>query len=193
MGALECRGGSRYEVPAVKTIRRATLAGLALFAALFVPACGREIGDECRSSADCDPNGTRSCDLSQPGGYCTVVGCGPRSCPEDSACIRYFPEQFLASMPECRPACEDVLGCPAGEATCEACPQGRENVCLADELCLDSKRCAKRTFEQRQCAKVCEGNDDCRGGYECRMAGTGGSMLLSTNPAAQVRFCSPIP
>ena len=51
----------------------------------------------------------------------------------------------------------------------------------------------KRTFEQRQCAKVCEGNDDCRGDYECRMAGTGGSMLLSTNPAAQVRFCSPIP
>jgi hypothetical protein len=166
----------------VQSIRRASLAGLALFAALFASACGHDIGDDCRSSADCDPNGGRSCDLSQPGGYCTIVGCSAKSCPEDSACIRYFPEQYLGDV-SCDPACED-LDCDGGQ---------RQNLCLADELCLDSGKCAKRTFEQRQCAKVCEGNDDCRGGYECRMAGTGGSMLLSTNLAAQVRFCSPIP
>jgi hypothetical protein len=167
----------------VQSIRHVTLAGLALFAALFVTACGHDIGDDCKSSADCDPNGTRACDLSQPGGYCTIVGCGAKTCPEDSACIRYFPQQYLANVTaQCVPTCEDL-----------DCPEGREDRCLADELCLDSGWCAKRTFEQRQCAKTCGGNDDCRGGYECRKTGTGGSMLLSMNPAAQTGFCSPVP
>jgi hypothetical protein len=145
-------------------------------------ACGHDVGDECQSSADCDPNGTRACDLSQPGGYCTIVGCNETSCPSDSACIRYFPEMFLDMSMPCDPACEDF-----------DCPDGRQDVCAADELCLDSGLCAKRTSEQRQCAKTCGGNDDCRGGYQCRKSGTGGSMLLSNTPAAMTGFCSPLP
>lgn len=140
--------------------------------------CGRNIGDECRTSADCDPNGTRACDLSQPGGYCTVVGCDESSCPEDSACLRYFPEKYLSEMPVCDPKCEDV--CPGVDA-CKA----------SDELCLDSGKCARRSFEQRSCAKTCSGNDDCRGGYECRQSGTRGSMLLSSTPMATTGFCAP--
>ena len=144
--------------------------------------CGHDIGDNCLSSADCDPNGTRACDLSQPGGYCTIVGCDEKTCPSDSACIRYFPEKFLDMSMPCNPACEDF-----------DCPEGRQDVCTADEICLDSGLCAKRASELRQCAKTCSDNGDCRGGYICRKTGTGGSMLLSTNPTAMTSFCSPAP
>jgi hypothetical protein len=43
----------------------------------------------------------------------------------------------------------------------------------------------------RNCAKTCSSNDDCRGGYECRGAGTPGSMLLSATPGATAAFCAP--
>ena len=36
----------------------------------------------CKSSVDCDPNGTRSCDLSQPDGYCTIAGLRRDAVPE---------------------------------------------------------------------------------------------------------------
>ena len=78
------------------TIVSSTLAlAVAAFALLSASGCTREIGDECQTSVDCDPSGRRACDLSQPGGYCTIVGCSETSCPESSACIRYFPEAYL--------------------------------------------------------------------------------------------------
>lgn len=164
---------------------RIVMASLALALVGAVGGCGHDIGDDCRTSADCDPNNTRSCDLSQPGGYCTVVGCDESSCPEDSRCIRYFPEQYLSTMPECDPACEDVCTDEITNLLVDAC--------AADELCLNSKKCARRSFETRACAKACGGNDDCRGGYECRKAGTLGSMLLSTDPNGTTGFCAPKP
>jgi hypothetical protein len=160
------------------------LVGLAL-CALTLGACGHDIGDDCRSSADCDPNGTRACDLSQPGGYCTIVGCDEKSCPSDSWCIRYFPEQYLTAT--CTPAPLDATG-PFDEG------------CNADELCLASERsatggfCAKRSTETRQCAKNCSDGSDCRSGYLCRKSGEDGAVLLSTNPATPViTFCAPPP
>jgi hypothetical protein len=71
--------------------------------------------------------------------------------------------------------------------------KARTNDCLSDEVCLDVGLCAKRSYEQRACAKTCGGNDDCRGGYECRLAGTAGSMLLSADPNAMAHFCAPKP
>src|SRR4051812_5642397 len=64
--------------------------------ALSAGACSREIGDDCSTAADCDPKGSRVCDLSQPGGYCTVVNCDENSCPSESACIRFFPIPYLS-------------------------------------------------------------------------------------------------
>jgi hypothetical protein len=170
-------------------VKRTPIAILLCALALASAAgCGREIGDECRTSADCDPSGTRACDLSQPGGYCTIVGCDGDSCPEDSACLRYFPAQYLAEPepgePRCDPACEDI--CDGPDA----------NVCTADELCLNSHQCVRRSYEQRSCAKTCSSSEDCRGGYECRRSGTtGSSMLLSENPTASptTGFCAPKP
>jgi len=131
--------------------------------------CRREIGDECTTAADCNPNGSRSCDATQPGGYCTIQGCDETSCPEEAVCIRYFPSQYLT----------------------EPCnPSAVETGCSADELCVDGK-CARRSTELRYCVKSCSSGDDCRSGYECRLAGTRGSIALTANPASVVHFCAP--
>jgi hypothetical protein len=132
--------------------------------------CAKQIGDECTTAADCNPNGTRACDQSQPGGYCTIQGCDETSCPSEAVCIRFFPAQFLTQP--CNPA---------------AMP----SECAADELCLDGGLCAPLSTELRYCVKGCTKDDDCRGGYECRLAGTRGSMALTSDPNRVIRFCAP--
>jgi hypothetical protein len=151
----------------------------AALAALAAGGCGHDIGDECKSSVDCDPNGTRSCDLSQPGGYCTVQGCDETSCPSGSACVRIFPmASFLPKM--CHHLLEDL--------------DGKTNDCLADEVCLDNDHCARQSFEQRYCAKTCDPSGNmCRGGYMCRFTGDLGSMPLSSDPTQTTYFCAPAP
>lgn len=152
------------------------LAHFAAAAALLagLPACGKDIGDDCSSSVDCAQDGTRLCDLAQPGGYCTIDGCDQSSCPGGSLCIRFFPVAFLTKP--CDPAGEDV-------------PGGRDD-CSGDELCLDEGLCAPAASERRYCAKGCGGNDDCRSGYECQVAGTKGSMAL-TRSGGDKKFCGP--
>ena len=90
--------------------RAVTTMVLALTAAAGLSSCGKKIGDDCQTAADCDPNGSRICDLSQPGGYCTILGCDETTCPSEAACIRYFPVQFLTKP--CNPYCEDRQGLP---------------------------------------------------------------------------------
>jgi hypothetical protein len=185
---------------------------LAAGALLMAAACARNIGDDCQTSVDCDPNGTRLCDLSQPGGYCTIAGCDQTSCPKSSTCVRVFPEQYLtpsasATNPpnHCISACEDLACLPAGSCdqaagNCcpDACPQGPTNDCNAEELCLRvdatgmNDVCVRRALEQRYCAKSCSSNSDCRDGYECRATGTGGTLVLATNPDASTAFCAPL-
>jgi hypothetical protein len=151
-----------------------TVVNLALLIAVAATAgagCRREIGDECRTAVDCNPNGSRACDSSQPGGYCTIQGCDERSCPEEAACMRYFPAQFLTRP--CNPAT------PV------------DTDCAADEICLDEGLCAPLSTELRYCVKTCNGADDCREGYECRLAGTRGSLALTTNINTVVYFCAP--
>jgi len=165
---------------------------LAAASAISLGACKREIGDDCSTGADCEPNGSRICDLSQPGGYCTIVNCDETSCPSESACIRFFPTQFLTKA--CNPACEDLpcLTDPNAEGHCpEDCPRGPTDDCTVDELCLDAGICAPRTTERRFCQKTCGDNGDCRGGYECRLAGTKGSMALTADLSKIIRFCAP--
>jgi hypothetical protein len=62
------------------------LSVLALVALLG--ACAPEIGDDCSTNQDCGSG--RICDLSQPGGYCTVRPCeDTTSCPDGSVCIHF--------------------------------------------------------------------------------------------------------
>lgn len=148
-----------------------------MFAALVAAAgCGKEIGDACIIGADCDPNGTRMCDQSQREGYCTISGCDYNTCPDESACIRFFTGGF-----ENRP--------------CESRDQ-----CSLDELCSLKGQCVPRSSESRNCMRTCDSNDDCRDGYECRdlelMRAHGGEPVLS--PGQQIdgtspKFCATAP
>jgi len=191
-------------------------------AALMIPVllvlggsgCGKQIGDECQTASDCDPSGSRICDLAQPGGYCTILGCDQTTCPGEATCIRYFPTPFLTKA--CDPYCEDrhtldtpdggsaavdagvgaLPLCPAkfptdAAASSDVCPGGPTNDCTADEVCLESGVCAPRSAEVRYCAKVCSSNGDCRSGYVCRPTGTSGGFALSATPCTQTAFCSP--
>jgi hypothetical protein len=136
--------------------------------ALALGACKRQIGDACKSSIDCSQEAERLCDIAQPGGYCTIEGCDERTCPEDSACVRFFPRIGLSKL------------CSAG--------------CAPDELCLQEGpdgHCVPRASERRFCVASCSDNSDCRGGYECRQAGTAGTLPLAPNPTAIVHFCAP--
>jgi hypothetical protein len=148
------------------------LAGLCVLCVLsvfFLGACGRKIGDDCKTGLDCsqEADRERTCDVSQPGGYCTVEGCDERSCPDDAVCIRFFPRLFLGA----------------------ACTRAED--CSPEELCLPEGKCAPRASERRYCAAPCDDDGDCRSRYECRLAGTKGSIALVKNPESRVRFCAP--
>jgi hypothetical protein len=141
---------------------------------LVAGACGRSIGDECTTNVDCSLTPDRSCDIAQPGGYCTVEGCDLASCPDDSLCVRHFPFEFLTR------ACDPRTGSiPSGDA------------CRPDELCLTGGLCAPRSTERRFCAARCGGGGDCRSGYECRVVGEFGSEPLDPRRAGRDKFCAP--
>lgn len=158
------------------------LSALGLLMALG--GCSAVIGDGCETNLECSPNGDRICDTAQRGGYCTVQGCGPDSCPEEAHCISFFPAEFLQRS--CVPQTEDAVD-PALQATDD---------CLSDEVCLSSGFCAQRSLETRFCMAKCEENGDCRGGYECRSTGTFGAepVLDPTRPERQLfKFCAQRP
>ncbi|MBA3465681.1 MAG: hypothetical protein H0T46_37460 [Deltaproteobacteria bacterium] len=147
---------------------------LSIVALLLCFGCGSEIGDSCVISSDCDPNGQRYCDISSKEGYCTIQGCDYDTCPEESACIRFFTGNF-----ENRP--------------CDSTSQ-----CTLDELCSLEGHCVARSSEVRYCMRTCDGMGDCRGGYECRdlelMVAHGGEPVLA--PGVQIdssapKFCAP--
>jgi hypothetical protein len=55
----------------------------------FLSACSPEIGDECNTALDCSASGTRLCDMTQRGGYCTLEGCEENTCPEEAVCVQF--------------------------------------------------------------------------------------------------------
>jgi len=63
------------------------LAGLV--ALLLLSACSPEIGDDCATALDCSASGTRLCDMTQRGGYCTLEGCEENTCPEEAVCVQF--------------------------------------------------------------------------------------------------------
>ncbi len=78
--------------------RTLSLAAALSLAALGV-GCQPAIGDECESSVDCSQGGDRLCDLTQPGGYCTIFDCEPGTCPDDSVCVAFGTQ--LSPLPGC--------------------------------------------------------------------------------------------
>jgi len=138
-------------------------------------ACGKKIGDECKTAFDCNQTDeTRTCDISQPGGYCIIEGCDQHSCPDEAACVRFFPRLNLPG--------ED---CASDPNVC-----GFMGKCIVDGA-GPSRKCAPLSSEIRRCVLMCDSDGDCRDGYECRTSGTFGSEALSDVPNGQVQFCSP--
>jgi hypothetical protein len=175
--------------------------------ALLTPACGKQIGDNCATNVDCQQDGTRDCDLSQPGGYCTVNGCDEKSCPSEAVCIRVFPDEVSST------ACQLDSDCTqAGAGLCQSdgvCGCKQDLDCTSDGLCVPDvphSYCVPRNSERRYCERGCGSDGDCRGGYVCREAGieaqnwtplsrTYGSVALVANPTLNtvVKFCAPSP
>ncbi len=170
--------------------------------AIAFAACSPNIGDSCTTNVDCAQDGSRDCDQSQPGGYCTIDGCDEQSCPSGSVCIRIFPYEAegLAScnwLTDAQPGPGAV--CSDEQATDDA---GMSCVCPADEICMPDGHCVSRAAERDYCLNVCSNNGDCRSGYVCRQAGvqgkapvskTYGSIALVANPGptTSVNFCAP--
>ena len=157
---------------------------LCLLALLAAAACGKEIGDPCIISTDCDPNGGRQCDLTAHEGYCTIMGCDYNTCPSEAACVRFFTGEF-----DNRPCVEATEDQPGGTDDCSP-----------DELCDLEDHCVPRASEVRYCMRKCDSNSDCRDGYECRtlelMQAHGGEPVLA--PGVPVdehapKFCAAAP
>jgi hypothetical protein len=159
------------------------------FVVLGTLACGRHIGDSCSSSADCDPtSGTRTCDLSQPGGYCLLEGCDARSCPGDSVCIRVFPGALLSKICSAEVPCDtDEVCLPYTSSPSPSSDGGTSTV-------RSGSYCARMSLEKRLCLQGCGGNGDCRSGYTCVEAGTNGTiaLTLTASEAASTRYCAAV-
>jgi hypothetical protein len=151
---------------------------------LGLGACGKEIGDECVVSSDCSSSGDRFCDTASRGGYCTIQGCDFNTCPEESACVRFFTGSFSNRL--CDPTTEDR--------------DGGTDACTLDELCSLAGSCVPRSSEVRFCMRTCDSSGDCRDGYECRdlalMKAHGGEPVLAPGAivdATAPNFCAARP
>ncbi|MCA9674071.1 MAG: hypothetical protein H6708_13860 [Kofleriaceae bacterium] len=177
--------------PWFRYLRSASLVAAALVAtsatATALTGCGNEIGDSCFLSSDCSPTGDRTCDVTQPEGYCTVLGCDYDTCPDEAVCVRFFVGSF-ANKP-CDPATEDL---DASSATDD---------CSVDERCTLAGECVPAYAEIRYCMRKCSQQDDCRTpDYECRtqdlMIEHGGEPVLAPGEratSAQQAFCAVAP
>ncbi len=178
--------------------RVASVCVLFALVAISATGCGRDIGDSCASNVECDPLGTRFCDVSTPSGYCTIDGCDVGTCPEEAVCVRFFtliPNRgcsYDAQNPTGR-GLADSSGTFACRADERCLCDGRDNT---TGECLGSAYCSPESSERRWCQKKCDGNGDCRQGYVCRSTGT-----LGAEPVPRVddagasfvpaKFCAP--
>jgi hypothetical protein len=132
----------------------AQLAALASLAGLA--GCTPEVGDSCALSTDCSSDGTRVCDTSEPGGYCTILNCTGTNlgstCPEYDICV-----QFSQNVPGCpnnshEPSPISQTFCMAGCAT--------NSDCRADYSCKSpsGQPWQGLILDQNQQALVCMAN-----------------------------------
>ena len=144
--------------------------------------CAPKIGDECETSVDCSQGGERLCDITQPGGYCTVFNCEPDSCPDDSVCIAF------AAQPSAHPACQISDGlsrfsrsfCMASCSSNSDCRSGYQ--CL--DVSVENNDWGAVLLDDDESGKVCivpasteklPNLDDPEAAEVCRPDGGGGS------------------
>ncbi len=126
--------------------------GLAL-GALALAGCTPHIGDSCGLSTDCATDGTRICDTSEPGGYCTVLNCTGTAlgsyCPDNALCVL-----FNANEPGCPASGYSIA--PTATAECRnTC--GSNSDCRGGYICRspESPPWSARILDTNQSAMVC--------------------------------------
>ena len=129
--------------------------------AAVAAGCKPKVGDDCRLSTDCSAAGDRLCDITAPGGYCTVYNCEPGTCPEDeSLCVEFGAQRSPVA------ACVDKQSpSPYARAFCMA-------TCEQDSDCRDGYVCADLSKKDKVTGKpVNDWNalliDGDRGGHAC--------------------------
>ncbi len=80
---------------------------------------------------DCSQAGDRLCDITQPGGYCTVYNCEPGACPSESACVAF--DAQLSPLAECR----DFNGLSRFERSFCMLNCDSDSECRAGYVCAD--------------------------------------------------------
>ena len=177
--------------------------GLSVLAGLFLgvflsSGCSRTIGDACINNVECSALGDRYCDVASPGGYCTVEGCDELSCPDSSVCVRFFSLQ--KGRASCNANRQVRTDCGGGQ---DCCAPGDPGCCKLGERCLcdaegcSSGYCASEASERRYCMKPCEGDDDCRIGYQCVPTGASGAISVASRDSSgnisqpEQRYCAP--
>jgi hypothetical protein len=105
--------------------------GFGLFALLSC-GCQARIGAGCTTNQQCSGETQRLCDISQPGGYCTVLNCSPTSCPAGEAiCVTFA--NAVSSLPACQNGSKPS---PYARSLCmQYCVQDAD--CRADYKCVD--------------------------------------------------------
>jgi hypothetical protein len=78
---------------------------------LVASGCGQNIGDACETALDCSSQGSRLCDRTQPGGYCTIRGCERGTCPDNSVCVKFRPAQERLAVTYCMYECDENSDC----------------------------------------------------------------------------------
>ena len=82
---------------------------------LALVGCAPEIGDGCHNQLDCSAQGTRLCDRTQPGGYCTIGGCEKGSCPEEAVCVKFLGDVERLAVTYCMAKCDGDGDCRDGD------------------------------------------------------------------------------
>jgi len=99
--------------------------------------CKPKIGDDCKLSTDCSAAGDRLCDITAPGGYCTVFNCEPGSCPDgESLCVEFGAQR--STVAACR---DDQSPSPYARTFCMA-------TCEKDSDCRGGYRCVDLTNKE---------------------------------------------
>jgi hypothetical protein len=110
---------------------------LLLALAAVAVGCKPKIGEDCRISTDCSASGDRLCDITAPGGYCTMYNCEPGSCPEgESLCV-----QFGAQRSPIAACLDRQAPSPYARSFCMA-------TCDSDSDCRSGYSCENLSGEQ---------------------------------------------
>lgn len=89
--------------------------GAALMLTLLSAGCAPKIGRNCGNSLDCSLQGSRICDRTQPGGYCTIMGCEVGTCPDEAVCVKFRPSEERLAETFCMAKCSHRSDCRGDE------------------------------------------------------------------------------